>query len=311
MIVTVTLNPAVDEGYLLPEFHPGGWFRSDRRVERTPGGRGINVSMTLQQLGYENAAMGFLAGFNGEYVRDALRRAHITTNFVHVSGETRTNVYIVDEIGHIETGLAELGPYIPEEALARFFSNYERMLHRCSMVCLGGSLPPGVPQDIYRDLVNRAKDRNIATFVDAEGPALMAVLEAVPTVVKVDHRYMSRVAGIATTSLDKVIEIVSRVHEKGVDYALTSYRTYGYVFHTPQGVFLEEMDRKGVVSLFGSSEALMAGLVVARAERMPVDETLRFAMACAQEDSFHVEKGVRGRREVEAIMDQVHLEKLA
>lgn len=311
MIVTVTLNPAVDEEYLLPEFHPGGWFRADRRVERSPGGRGINVSMILQQLGYENAAMGFLAGFNGEYIRDVLRRARITTNFVHVPGETRTNVYIVDEVGHIETGVAELGPYIPEEALNRFFVNYDRMLHRCRVVCLGGSLPPGVPQDIYRDLVARAKDRGIATYIDAEGPSLMAALAAGPTVAKVDHRFMSRVAGIAATSLDKIIEIVSHVHDQGVAYAITSYRTYGDVFFTPKGIFLAEMERKGIASLFGASEALMAGLVVAHQERMDVEEAIRFAMACALEDAHHVDKGIRGRREVEALVDKIHLEKLA
>ena len=74
MIVTVTLNPAVDEEYVVPEFRPGGWFRATK-VQRSPGGKGINVSLVLKQLGLETAAMGFLAGFSGEYIRDFLRQA--------------------------------------------------------------------------------------------------------------------------------------------------------------------------------------------------------------------------------------------
>ena len=93
MIVTVTLNPSVDEEYLLDEIVLGSWSRANSTL-RMPGGRGINVALMLTQLGYSAVAMGFLAGFNGEYIRDALRRANVTTNFVHIQGETRTNVYL-------------------------------------------------------------------------------------------------------------------------------------------------------------------------------------------------------------------------
>ena len=92
MIVTVTLNPAVDEEFVVSDFRPGGWFRSTQ-ADRTPGGKGINVSIMLRQLGYESTTMGYLAGFNGSYILDSLRRKRITTSFIHVRGETRTNVY--------------------------------------------------------------------------------------------------------------------------------------------------------------------------------------------------------------------------
>jgi 1-phosphofructokinase family hexose kinase len=310
LIVTVTLNPAVDEEYLLPEFRPGGWSRATH-VDRSPGGKGINVSMILSQLGCESAAMGFLAGFTGEYVRDVLRRHRITTNFVHVPGETRTNVYIVDEIGHIETGIAELGPYIPEDALGRLVTNFDRMLHRAHLVSIGGSLPPGVPQDFYRELVRNAKGKGIPTFIDAAGAPLMAALEAGPTVAKIDHRFMARVAGIPLTSIDNLIEIVSKVHDQGVEYAVTSYRSYGDVFFTPEGIYLAALDRRNFVSMFGAGDALMAGLVVAYDERMSAEECVRFSMACAYEDSLHVEKGVRSREAVEVLMDRIEVEKLS
>ncbi|MDO9509459.1 MAG: 1-phosphofructokinase family hexose kinase [Thermovirgaceae bacterium] len=309
MIVTVTLNPAVDEEFLVPEFRPGNWFRTSH-VTRSPGGKGINVSYMLSQAGYQSVAMGFLAGFNGEYIRDALRRLRITTNFVHVPGETRSNVYVVDEVGHVETGIAEAGPYVPEESLARFLSNYDRMLGRAKIVVMGGSLPPGVPQDIYRDLIGRAKTRGIPTLLDAAGPSLMTAIEGGPTFARIDHRFMARVAGVSLTSLDNLIEVVSRVHDYGVEWAVVSYRSYGAVFFTPAGIFLAEYERRGLVSLFGADDALVTGFIIAREENMDVESTIRFATACAWDDSLHVDKGFRSRPEIEELAPRVKVEKL-
>jgi 1-phosphofructokinase family hexose kinase len=309
MIVTVTLNPAVDEEFLVPEFRPGRWFRSSH-VDRSPGGKGINVSYMLSQAGYQSVAMGFLAGFNGEYIRDALRRLRITTNFIHVPGDTRSNVYIVDEIGHVETGIAESGPYIPEEAMARFLANYERMLGRARLVVMGGSLPPGVPQDIYRDMLDRAKSRGIPTLLDAAGPPLMTAIEGGPTFARIDHRFMARVAGVSLTSLDNLIEVVSRVHDFGVEWAVVSYRSYGAVFFSPQGIYLAEYERKGLVSLFAADDALVAGFIIAREEKMDTEDTIRFATACAWEDSPHVEKGFRDRSEIDKLAPLVRIDKL-
>jgi 1-phosphofructokinase family hexose kinase len=309
MILTVTLNPAVDEEYFLSEFHAGNWFRANK-VVRSAGGKGVNVSVILAQLGYENAAMGFLAGYNGEYVRDELRKHQITTNFVHVSGETRTNVFIVDQTGNLETGIAEPGPYVSEEALERFLINYKRMLGRANFVFIGGSLPPGVPQDIYRELVTLAKEGGNEVFVDAAGVSLAAALDAGPAFAKIDRRYVSQASGTPFISLDGIIELFNKAHAQGANCCLTSYRSYGEVFSLPGGVYLAEIERERVVSMLGAGEALLAGFIVGKKENMSEEEAIRFAMACAYEDSSHVEHGVRNRRAVEDLMPTVRVERL-
>jgi 1-phosphofructokinase len=227
--------------------------------------------MILSQLGCESAAMGFLAGFSGEYVRDVLRRHRITTNFVHVPGETRTNVYIVDEIGHIETGIAELGPYIPEDALGRLVTNFDRMLHRAHLVSIGGSLPPGVPQDFYRNSSETRKQGNSHVHRRGGCPAHGGARSRADRCQDRSpihgpcggyppdfHRQSDR---------DRV-----KVHDQGVEYAVTSYRSYGDVFFTPGGIYLAALDRRDFVSMFGAGDALMAGLVVAYDERMSAEE---------------------------------------
>ncbi|SMG43789.1 1-phosphofructokinase family hexose kinase [Dethiosulfovibrio salsuginis] len=310
MIVTVTLNPAVDEGYVVEDFSPGGWFRAGSS-QKSPGGKGINVSLLLDQLGHESAAMGFLAGFSGDYIRDALRRRRITTNFVHVPGDTRSNVYVLDRLGKVETGISETGPFIPPDALSRFMANYRRMLSRASTVVFGGSIPPGVPQDIYRDLISMAKVLGITTFVDAAGPAFMAAIDAGPSFAKVDHRFMSKLAGKSLFSLDSLIEAVIDIHDHGAGWAVSSYHIYGDLFFTPEGIYLATMaDRRDVVSMFSAGDALVAGLVVANEEGMDVEEAIRFSMACAMEDAAHLEKGVGSREDVLHYMDKVDLEKI-
>jgi fructose-1-phosphate kinase PfkB-like protein len=240
-----------------------------------------------------------------------MRRLGLTTNFVHVRGETRTNVYVVDEVGHVETGIAELGPYVSEDAIARFLANFQRMLRRASLVMLGGSLPPGVPQDFYRDLVRMTREAGIPTVIDAAGAPLMAALEAGPTVARIDHRFVSRLSGVSLNSLDNLIETVTRIHDQGVEWAVTSYRTYSHVFSTPGGVYLAEFERKGIASLFGAEDALIAGILVGRKEQMDAEQIIRFGVACAWEDALHLEKGVRGREAVQSLAARVRLEKLS
>lgn len=310
MILTVTLNPAVDEEYLVPEFRPGGWIRTTKSG-RTPGGKGINISMLLAQYGYSSTAMGFLAGFNGEYIRDALRAFRIAGNFVHIPGETRTNVYIIDETGHVETGISEQGPSVSPEAMDQLRKVYRRILQRTRMVILGGSLPPGAPEEIFGELVLQAKARGIPTVVDAAGGPLMAALDAGPTIVKVDHRFMSKVMGTSLTSLDNLIEVVSGFHDRGVEWAIASYRTYGDVYFSPEGIYLALADKRSVRSIFSASDALLAGLIVAREEGMSTEDIIRFSMASAWECATHVGKGVRSRDAVEEFLSLVEIERLS
>ena len=310
MILTVTLNPAVDEEYIVSEFRPGGWFRAGRS-SRTPGGKGINVSMMLAQFGYTSVAMGFLAGFNGEYILDSLRNARISANFVHVPGETRTNVYVIDETGNVETGISEPGPLVEADGLQRLRKIYGRILQRTKLVVMGGSLPPGVPDNFYGELVSAAQEQGVATVVDTAGPAFVSALDAGPAIVKMDHRYMSRVLGTSLTSLDNILALAPKVREKGVQWAVTSYRTYGDVYFTPEGTYLALADRKSVRSIFPASDALIAGLVVAREEAMSVEDTIRFSMASAWESATHVGKGIRNRQSVESFIPLVEMERLS
>ena len=309
MIVTITPNPAMDEVYITDEFRPGRWFRACE-VHRSPGGRGVNVSIILKQLGYDSIATGFLAGHSGSYIRDDLLQRGISTNFVQIKGENRTNTFIRDTVGGLETALTDSGPTVYEDAQKRFFWNLERLLPRATAVQMGGSLPPGVPEDFFKEAINRVKRKNIPIYVDAFGSALDLAIEALPTVVKLDHRFMDTMRGVSLSALDHLIDISKKIFNEGVDWVITSYFNNSNLFCTTKGFFLGEIKLDKIVTFRGAGDALTAGMMVARQERMGIEDTIRFAMACVQETVRCKEKGLPSRKAVETSMSDITIQKI-
>lgn len=309
MIITITPNPAMEEAYSTEEFHPGRWFNACE-VHRSPGGRGVNVSIILKQLGYDSIATGFLAGHSGSYIRDDLLQRGISTNFVQIKGENRTNTFIRDTVGDIETSLTDCGPTIFEDAQKRFFWNLERLLPRATAVHMGGSVPPGVPDDFFRQAIDRARRRNIPVFVDSFGNPLDLAIEALPNVVKIDHRFLNTIRNITLSALDHLIDISRKIFDEGVDWTITSYFNKSNLFCTTKGFFLGEIGLEGVRTYRTANDALMAGMIVAREERMGIEDTIRFAMACVQETVRWPQKGLRDREDVERSMGEIVIQKI-
>ncbi|MDL2263491.1 hexose kinase [Synergistaceae bacterium OttesenSCG-928-I11] len=309
MIVTITPNPAMDEVYITEEFRPGRWFRA-KEVYRSPGGRGINVSIILKQLGYDSIATGFLAGHTGSYIRDDLLSRGISTNFVNIKGENRTNTFIRDGVGGVETAITDIGPEVYEDAQKRFFWNLDRLLPRASAVQMGGSLPPGVPDDFFREAIDRVRRRNIPVFVDSFGPPLDYAVEALPTVVKIDHRFMNTIRNVSLSALDHLIEISKRIFDEGVDWIVSSYFNKSSVFCTTKGFFMGEIKMEGIRTYRSANDALIAGMIVAREERMGIEDTIRFAMTCVQETVRWPEKGLPDRESVERSLGEISVQKL-
>jgi 1-phosphofructokinase family hexose kinase len=309
MMITITPNPAMDEVYSVTEFRPGRWFRA-REVNRSPGGRGINVSIILKQLGYDSVATGFLAGHTGSFIRDDLLARGISTNFVHIKGENRSNTFIRDDVGGVETSIADTGPTVYEDAQRRFFWNFERLLPRAAAVQMGGSLPPGVPDDFFKNAIDRARRRNIPVFVESFGAPLNSAIEALPNVVKIDQRFMNEIRSISLSTLDHLIDISKKIFDEGVDWIITSYFDRSNVFCTTKGYFLAEIDVADAVSFRTASDALTAGMMAARAERMGIEDTIRFSMACVKGTVFN-QGGIDLSREmVEGLLGGVTIQKL-
>jgi 1-phosphofructokinase len=309
MIVTITPNPAMDESYSTDEFKPGKWYRA-KGVVRSPGGRGVNASIILRQLGYDSVATGFLAGHTGSYIRDDLLSRGITTNFVNIKGENRTNTFINDESGSMETAVTEEGPAVMPDAIKRFFWNLERLLPRATAVQMGGSLPPGVPDDFFRETIDRVKKKNIPVYIDSSGMPLDLAIEALPTVVKIDQRFVGEMRNITLSTLDHLMDLSKKIFDEGVDWIITSYLNSSNLFCTTKGFYLAEIKLDNPVTYRAASDALVAGMIVAREERMGIEDTIRFGMSCVIQTVCCPQKGLPSKASVESSLGGVTIQKM-
>ena len=312
MILTITLNPTVDVDFIVNNLQPGGQYRT-LPSRRSPGGSGINVSVTLRRLGISSIAMGFLAGFNGAYLLDELRREKISTHFVHTTGETRINVCIIDPdtTQNSITHLHERGTEIPEADKNTFLKNYERILKRIDKIFIGGSLPPGIDASIYPLLMRIAKENSIPVVLHPKGDNLDGVLEEVPNVVKLDYRLSPSCMDVLQDEIDTFMEKASELHRRGTEWVLMSFGKEKVAFSTEKGAWMAEGSAEEMVYLHASEDALLAGMLAAmEKKRASPEEIVRLAMACNWECALHPEKFPQDRACVDALTPRVLITKI-
>lgn len=183
MIITLTLNPAIDKTVTLPTFDPS---KMNRVLEshQDPGGKGINVSKVIHALGGQSTAMGFVAGAAGNYIADTLSQIGIQTDFVTVSGETRTNLkmFCADNKETIEVN--EKGPVVNGQALDALKTKVLSTAASGDICVIAGSLPTGIDQHFYKELISALKMRNVQVILDADGDLFKASIAAKPDYIK-------------------------------------------------------------------------------------------------------------------------------
>src|SRR3990172_12121735 len=173
MIVTVTLNPAIDQTLVLPKFVAGDTIRV-KRSRFDPGGKGINVSRVVRELGGESLAMGFAPGGLGRYIEQTLQAQGIECDFVHTRGETGTNITILDESRHMHTILSDPGPQTDARYVEELRAKLHKRLRPGDWLVVAGSIPPPLDASVYTDIIPEGAHGGVHTVLDADGAALAA-----------------------------------------------------------------------------------------------------------------------------------------
>ncbi|GAI17765.1 unnamed protein product, partial [marine sediment metagenome] len=188
----------------------------------TSGGKGINVSKAVRGCGRETIAIGFLGGGRGRMIEEELREMGITTNFWHIEEKTRSNTIISDRKAAQHTLLSEPGPKITEYDLEMLKSIFYRAMSQCSVVTLSGSLPRGVPVNIYGDLISIAKERKVKAILNTSGEQFIKGLEKKPFLAKPDLRESNRVFGIKIDKEKDAIKAAKEVVQRGAEIGVVS-----------------------------------------------------------------------------------------
>jgi 1-phosphofructokinase/tagatose 6-phosphate kinase len=312
MIITVTLNAAIDRTVAVPSFRLG---HRHRAVEsRTvAGGKGINVARALRRLGRPVVATGFAGGPTGDRVQEQLREEDVLTDFTPIAGETRINMAVIDPTSGEQTEINERGPAVSPEEVEAFVARLRYLARGAKLCVVAGTLPPGAGADLYARMVKDLGERGVPVVLDAEGEAMLAGLRAGAAVVTPNEREAEEIVGQEFADRGDLVQGLSELLRLGAGEAAIT-RPEGCVAAigpSTQRRFVEvRTESLDVVSTVGSGDAFLAGYVAARYEERPADECLAYGVACGAESTQHFGAGMVDRNQVERLLGEVHVQDL-
>jgi 1-phosphofructokinase family hexose kinase len=312
VILTVTLNAAIDRTVAVPNFRLG---RRHRAVEtRTvAGGKGINVARALSLLGRPVIAAGFAGGPTGTRVLEQLREESVLTDFTRIAGETRINLAVIDPTSGEQTEINERGPAVSPEEVETLFERIGYLASGARICVLAGTLPPGAGDDLYARLVKDLRSHDVTVVLDAEGEAMRAGLRAGASIVTPNEREAEELVGQEFADRGDLAHGLSELVRLGAGEAMIT-RPDGCVAVVGEGSerrFVEAVTEPlETVSTVGSGDAFLAGFVAARYEGRPPDECLAFGVACGAESTQHFGAGVVDPNQVKRIVPAVEVRDL-
>ena len=302
MIYTVTFNPAIDYVVRLDRELKVGDVNRARGEDCVLGGKGINVSGVLAELGCESVALGFVAGETGAWLERGLAAQGLKTDFVHLEhGMTRINVKIKAEK---ETELNGAGPDIPEGAMQALETKLDR-LQKDDILILAGSIPASLAQTTYERLLARLEGRDVRAVVDATRDLLVNVLRYRPFLIKPNNHELSEIVGIKLTNDNEVVTAAKMLQEKGARNVLVSMAGDGALLLDEQGGVHRIGCPKGtVVNSVGAGDSMVAGFVAGYQQSGGnYDTALRLGTACGSATAFSL--GLATRQDIEKLLKTI------
>ncbi|WP_353943903.1 1-phosphofructokinase family hexose kinase [Streptomyces sp. HUAS MG91] len=274
MILTVTLNTALDITYRVRSLRPHTSHRVTEVTER-PGGKGLNVARVLAALGHEVTVTGFVGGATGRALQDQLRGGErISDALVPVHGSTRRTVAVVDTTTGDTTQLNEPGPQVAPAEWAAFQEAYEDLLGSASAVALCGSLPPGVPVGAYATLIRAARAASVPVLLDTSGEPLRRGVAARPDIVKPNADELAELTGS-----HEPLQAMKDTRRRGAHAVVASLGAEGLCALTPDGTWRAPAPDRLSGNPTGAGDSAVAGLLSGHAEHLPWPERLARAVA--------------------------------
>ena len=283
MIYTVTFNPSLDYIVSVSDFKLGLTNRTDSEL-LLPGGKGINVSTVLQNLGIANTALGFTAGFVGEEVRKEVEQLGVKAEFISLDeGVSRINLKLKSIDG---TEINGQGPKIPREAVDALMTQLDRLGADDTLV-LAGSIPASMPDDIYQKIMERLDGRNVRIVVDATKDLLLNVLGHHPFLIKPNNHELGDIFGVKLSDREEVVPYARKLQEKGAVNVLVSMAGKGAVLLAEDGsVYAAEAPKGTLKNGVGAGDSMVAGFLAGYGESGDYEHAFRMGLAAGSASAF-------------------------
>jgi 1-phosphofructokinase family hexose kinase len=309
MIITVTLNAAIDKSLSVPNFRLG---RRHRTVEQRTmaGGKGVNIARTLKALGQPVIVTGMAGGGTGTHIVEQLTEESILNDFVRIREESRTNTSVLDPTTGEQTEINERGPAVSEHEVELFRDKLLYLARGAAIVVFAGSIPRRVEPDIYATLIRELQRTGVTTVIDTDGDPLRHAMRAEPDIVSPNVLEAEELVGHEFGGEEERSLAVGEIAALGAHEAIMTL---------PDGCFAQvlldgqpklvraRIEPREPVSKRGSGDAFLAGYVAARYAGRPPEDCLRFGVACGAESTGRLGAGLIERREVHRIEHEVQL----
>ena len=283
MIYTVTLNPAIDYVVSVSPFAMGETNRTGEE-HLYPGGKGINVSFVLKNLGIQSTALGFVAGFTGDEIVRMLKQYGVSNDFIRLNGGySRINVKIKSVEG---TEINGAGPVIPEEAVSKLLNRLEK-LQAGDVLFLSGSIPSSIPSDIYCDMMRLLDHKGVRIVVDASGELLLNTLQHHPFLIKPNQRELEELFHVSLSKRSETIPYAKKLKEMGAENVLVSLAGEGAVLVAADGRVYEMAAPQGrFVNGVGAGDAMVAGFMAGWLEKRDYRHAFYMGIAAGSASAF-------------------------
>ena len=300
MIYTVTFNPAIDYVVRMDQFILDTVNRTTAE-EIYYGGKGINVSTVLKELGQDSVALGFIAGFTGNEIAQGLKKQGIETDFICLKeGMSRINVKIKAQQ---ETEINGQGPHIDAQALEALFQKLD-LLQKDDVLILAGSIPSSMPEDSYEQIMKRMDGKGILTVVDATKNLLVNVLKYHPFLVKPNNHELGEIFQTVLKTSDEIVEAAKKLQQMGARNVLISMAGDGAILVAENGEIHQIGVPKGTVqNSVGAGDSMVAGFMAGYLEKNDYLYALRLGTASGSATAFS--KGLAVKEEIERLLQQV------
>lgn len=283
MIYTVTFNPALDYSLKLPDLELGKINKSEKE-QIIAGGKGINVSTVLKNLGVESTALGFIAGFTGDEIQRLVDESGCLSDFIRINnGMSRISVNLKAKE---ETQINAQGPYIEYKQVALLMEKLDK-LTKGDILVLAGSIPSTMKDSIYKEIMERLKDRDVMIVVDATRDLLVNVLENHPFLIKPNNFELGEIFGVELKTRDEVIPYARKMQEKGARNVLVSMAGEGAVLLAEDGTIYQSDAPKGKVkNSVGAGDSMVAGFLAGWLEKGDYMHAFKMGLSAGSASAF-------------------------
>jgi 6-phosphofructokinase 2 len=309
MIATVTLNPSLDRTVTVEELvmdEANRWTS----LRRDPGGKGINVSRVIHELGGETIAYGFIGGIDGETLKHLLQQHGVPFDFTPITGEIRSNFIITDLTTCHQTRIDAPGPHIMRHELQKLVQKVKHISPKPDYLVFAGSVPPAVPADIYRQLIEAAKHNGIKTVLDSDNKWLKEGIKAKPNVIKPNVHEAEELLDKHLRSETAIVKALKLLVDSGIEVAVISRGKEGLIAANGEKVVKAIPPQVEVRSTVGAGDSTIAGLVLKLNEGLDIDEACRWAVAAGTAATLTPGTELCRREDVERLLSKVKIKRL-